>query len=561
MVFCKKRLKLASVAAVVVVSSSCTTPGAQRFGMSFLPPAPRQTGQVLQVKMEAPPPAANKWITESHAFLKPTIEFPPRPSQVDLRIRRADDRFNRGRDYFNQGNTAAARTEFDAAVDLLLSTPETLPDRHKVEVRLEQMVASIYKFDVNRLGAGDFSSDPAWDKAPLEEILDLTFPVDPGMKPKVREQLRATTSQLPLEINDSVLSYINYFSGDRGRNTLLAGLRRAGRYKPMISSILAEEGVPQELIYLAQAESGFLPRAVSHKAAVGMWQFVQARGRQYGLLQTRWTDDRLDPVKATRSAARHLRDLYNKFGDWYLAIAAYNCGDGCVEKAVERTGYADFWQIRNRNAIPRETTNYVPIIIAMTIMHKNARDYGLEDIAIDPPMQYETVEVEAATHVALIADAADRPVSEIRELNPALLSNVAPAGYAVHVPGGTRTQVLAALNTIPLERRASWRIHRVAGGETLEEIARQYRMAWSAIASANRIEDANPGDVLIIPTASELERSAAAARKTPSKSVRAGSSKSKSTAKTVASRKKSATIAKRSTKAPVRRGVQRAGIR
>ena len=167
-----------------------------------------------------------------------------------------------------------------------------------------------------------------------------------------------------------------------------------------------------------------------------MWQFVQWRGRQYGLNQTAYTDDRLDPEKATRSAARHLHDLYEKFGDWYLAIAGYNCGDGCVEKAVQRTGYADFWDLRARNAIPKETTNYVPIIVAMTIMHKNAKDYGLEDIEIDPPLTYDTIELEAPTHLALVADIADRPVSDIRELNPSLLNSVAPAGYAVACAGG-----------------------------------------------------------------------------------------------------------------------------
>lgn len=578
MTFCSKRLKLASGLAAVVFSSGCATPGAQRFGMSFLPQVPRpvQSHPVLQVAFEPPPPVpANKWITESHTYFKPAAEFPPRPSQVDLRIRRANERFDRGRESFDQGNAVAARVEFDAAVDILLGTPESLPDRHKVEPRLEQMVAAIYKFDVNRLGAGDLSSDPAWDKAPLDDILDLTFPLDPRMKPRVVEQLRATTSQLPLEMNDAVLSYINYFSGERGRATLLAGLRRAGRYKPLISRILADEGVPQELIYLAQAESGFLPRARSHKAAVGMWQFVQARGREYGLTQTRWTDDRLDPEKATRSAARHLRDLYDKFGDWYLAIAAYNCGDGCVERAVERTGFADFWELRSRNAVPRETTNYVPIIIAMTLMHKNAQDYGLENIATDPPLQWETVEIESATHLALIADAADRPVSEIRELNPALLSNVAPPGYPVHVPAGTKTPLLAALSTIPPERRASWRIHRVSGGETLASIARQYRMAVSAIASANSVEDARPGDVLIIPTASELERKSAAKTKarrsvssskaksssTRSKAATAAKKPAPTASRTVANKPAPAAARTATKPKPARRGVQSASLR
>src|SRR5262249_41775985 len=148
-----------------------------------------------------------------------------------------------------------------------------------------------------------------------------------------------------------------------------------------------------EIIHLAQAESGFIPRAVSRARATGMWQFMGWRGNQYGLLQTPYLDDRLDPEKATRAAARHLRDLYAEFGDWYLAIAAYNCGPGNVEKAVERTGYADFWMLRERGALPVETTNYVPIILAMTIMAKNSSEYGLEGLAYDAPLEYDTMDV------------------------------------------------------------------------------------------------------------------------------------------------------------------------
>jgi membrane-bound lytic murein transglycosylase D len=344
--------------------------------------------------------------------------------------------------------------------------------------------------------------------------------------------LQATVSQLPLQMTDAVLSYINYFSSDRGRKTLIAGLRRAGRYRPLIERILAEEGVPQELIYLAQAESGFLPRAVSHKAAAGMWQFMQWRGRQYGLNQTAYTDDRLDPEKATRSAARHLRDLYQKFGDWYLAIAGYNCGDGCVEKAVQRTGYADFWDLRARNAIPKETTNYVPIIVAMTIMHKNAKDYGIEGIEADPPLTYDTIEMEAPTHLALVADVADRPVSDIRELNPSLLSSVAPAGFALHVPEGSKANVIASLASVPAERRASWRIHRVGPGDTLQSIARRYNMPVNSIASLNNQGEAEIGDALIIPTASQVERFKASSKKQPRKSNVTAKASSKPSAKT-----------------------------
>ncbi len=198
-------------------------------------------------------------------------------------------------------------------------------------------------------------------------------------------------------MNDTVLVFINYFAG-RGHRTIEVGLQREGRYQAMVSKILAEEGVPQELIHLAQAESGFLPRAVSRAAATGMWQFVKFRGNEYGLAQTPYSDERLDPEKATRAAARHLHDLYNEFGDWYLAIAAYNCGPGNIEKAVERTGYADFWALRDRGALPKETTNYVPIILAMTIMSKNAAAYGLDQIVPDAAIEYDTIVTQSPTN-------------------------------------------------------------------------------------------------------------------------------------------------------------------
>ena len=330
----------------------------------------------------------------------------------------------------------------------------------------------------------------------------MTFPVDPKIKGKVVDEVKGTSSQLPLIANDAVLSYINYFSG-RGHRTVVAGLERAARYQPMISRILAEEGVPQELIHLAQAESGFLPRAVSNKAAVGMWQFVQFRGNQYGLHQTPLTDDRLDPEKATRAAAHHLHDLYNEFGDWYLAIAAYNCGPGNIEKAVERTGYADFWQLRDRHVLPQETTNYVPIILAMTIMTKNAAAYGLTDIHPEPALDYDTIRVSSSTHLALVGDMTDTPVSQLLEMNPALLKNIAPANYELHVPKNSGDQLQAALELFPSERRVSWRMHRVESGETLANIAQRYDIPVTSIEGANRISPngLQAGDKLIIPVA------------------------------------------------------------
>jgi len=436
---------------------------------------------------------------------------PREQPEIERILEKAEERFEAGKRAFQAGDAEEARRQFDHALDTMLSAPEDLPERRRLETRLDEMVDAIYRFDLDHLGAGDPKEAVVYDRSPLETMLGLTFPIDPKLKPKVKEEIQATVSQLPLEENDTVLSYINFFSTERGRKVLLYGLRRAGRYKPLIQRILDEEGVPQELMSLAQAESAFMPRAVSNKKATGMWQFMAYTGSEYGLRADGNFDERLDPEKSTRAAARHLRDLYNTFGDWYLAMAAYNCGPYCVDHAVQRTGYADFWELSARRALPQQTMNYVPLIVAMTVMSKNPKDYGLENIDADRPLEYDTFSVTAPTSIDLIADAADRAVSEVRELNPALLKSVVPAGFQVHVPKGTSSSVVAAIDTIPENRRTSWRLHRVELGETLTVIAKRFSASADAIASANNrtVEAPEAGDLLVIPAAPVYQRVAA----------------------------------------------------
>jgi membrane-bound lytic murein transglycosylase D len=381
------------------------------------------------------------------------------------------------------------------------------------------MVDEIHRRDMAGMGASAMDEDK-FEKAPLEDILEMTFPVDPRLKDKVREQVAATVSQLPLAVNDAVLGYVNYFS-NRGRKTLIYGLERAGRYRPMIQRVLDEEGVPRELIHLAQAESGFIPRAVSRMAAGGMWQFLAWRGQEYGLTRNAYLDERMDPEKATRAAARHLHDLYQEFGDWYLAMAAYNCGDVTVEKAVERTGYADFWELRSRGVLPLETTNYVPIILAMTIMEKNAAEYGIRDLQPDPPLEYDTVEIAAPTSMTLISDVTEVAPPELAALNPSILKRVAPAGYALHVPKGAGDLLISALESIPPEHREAWRMHRVAVGDTLAGIGKRYGVPVNGIVSLNNLPASGTveGDRLVIPATLGAEpparRTASAAKKAP----------------------------------------------
>jgi membrane-bound lytic murein transglycosylase D len=490
-----------------LVLSGCGPSKSQSFHSSFLPALPHSSPDAEADGQPVPPPSPNLYAREMPNPLA-GMAAAPKPTDTEFRLMRAQERFDAGKRAYAQGDIVLARQEFDKAIDILLATPENAPDRSRIESRLEQIVDAVYRYDVNGLGSGEDWDKVVYDKSPLDGMLQLTFPIDPRLKPKVMEEIQATVSQLPLEENDAVLGYVHFLSTERGKKVLVSGLKRAGRYRPLIERILSEEGVPRELIFLAQAESGFLPRAISYKQAAGMWQFVGWRGREYGLQQSTFSDDRLDPEKATRAAAKHLHDLYNQFGDWYLAMAAYNCGPNCVANAVQRTGYADFWRLRDLGVLPRETTNYVPLILAMTIMAKNPRDYGLEDVDADAPVDYETVKLTAPTSLELIADAAELPVSELRELNPSLLRAVTPAGFEMRLPKGSATAVETALQSIPPERRCSWRVHHVGAGETLASIAKQYRTVASVIAEANPsfVQSPAAGDLLIIPASYNANR-------------------------------------------------------
>jgi membrane-bound lytic murein transglycosylase D len=517
------------------VIAGCATNQHTGFQNAFLPP--HAHSGPINLDLDQPPLVeTNIQIKDVPGFLLADPQV-PRHTRGDELVEAAERHFATGKQAYATGDLGTARREFDLAIDTMFDASDLNPtDRQAYDRRMDQMVDAIHSFDLSGLGASDTSEEGRFDKAPLEDILQMTFPVDPKIKGRVLDQVAATVSQLPLLVNDAVLGYVNYFS-NRGFGTIMVAMQRSGRYRPMIQRILDEEGVPQELIHLAQAESGFLPRAVSRARARGMWQFLVWRGGEYGLEHTAYVDDRMDPEKATRAAARHLHDLYNQFGDWYLALAAYNCGPQTVQLAVERTGYADFWELRSRGVLPIETTNYVPIILAMTIMEKNAPAYGLNQVQMDPPIEYDTVELNALTALPLIADVTDTSVAELAALNPALLSNLAPAHYAVHVPKGSGTRLTAALALVPVEHRTAWRLHRVAPGETLAAIGTRFGVSTASLLAANSLpaHAAVEGDLLVVPAAA---RTAPAARRASAKHTvasRAGSHSSSHTASAKAS--------------------------
>ena len=490
----------AVIASTCMLLASCAASASrhpQQFRTFFLPPAP--AAPILAAPIaEAPILATEVYANEAPTFGS-SLTVIPRATDTEFILRRAEERFAAGKRAIQDGRTDQARAEFDKAIEILLSAPENTEERARLEKRLQQMVDEIYRYDAGELGAGEAAAETSADGRPIDEALELTFPVDPSLRSKVRDQIQATVSQLPLQESDAVISYINYFSSARGKKILETGLRHSGRYKAMIERVLAQEGLPQELIFLAQAESGFMPRALSPKLCVGLWQFAKFRGEEYGLSVNGSVDERMDPEKATRAAARHLHDLYEHLGDWYLAMAAYDCGPGCIDHAIERTGYADFWQLRRLNVLPKETANYVPAILAMIIVSKNAKDYGLEDTEPDSPADYQTVELETPTSLALAAAAVDRPVAELKELNPALLRPIAPAGYQLRIPSGSGNSLEQAFAAIPANQRDSWRLHRVGYGDTATSIAKLYGVSTEAVMSANRGELPETGTFAAIP--------------------------------------------------------------
>ncbi|HZP23339.1 MAG TPA: LysM peptidoglycan-binding domain-containing protein [Terriglobales bacterium] len=427
----------------------------------------------------------------------------PQADPDEALIAQVEKLYAAGQANYQAGHLEAAKASFDQAFDTLLSSNLDVRSDERLEREFEKLVDAVHDLEMAALKQGDGFTEPRSEPAPIDEANDVTFPVDPNIKAKAEAEIKATKSDLPLVMNDYVASFINYFSSPRGRATLEHAWARSGRYHDMIARILKEEGVPQELIYLAQAESGFQPLALSRAGARGMWQFMAGSGELYGLERSWWIDDRQDPEKATRAAARHLKDLYNQFGDWYLAMAAYNSGASTVQHAVERTGYADFWELYRRGVLPQETRNYVPIILAVTIMAKNPEQYGLQRVTPEPSPITDHVTINYPVDLRLVAECVDTSVDYLAELNPSLLRMTTPKDqtFTLNLPAGSEEKYETAMAAIPLDMRTWWRYHHVEYGDTLPSIARKYHVSASAIAEANNLpdEEVKAGTKLIIP--------------------------------------------------------------
>ena len=475
--------------------------------------AAKKPAQARLPALAPPMPAAPQTATSVGVLPPPNVLLPPLeapvPGGIDYLIERVKEKFAAGEANYREGHLEAARRDFDDAIDWMLESGYDPNSDPRLSELFHTVTDTVYTYELQAFRAGDGFTEAPAVPAPIDEVAEMTFPVDPKLKERAEETAKSSSHDLPLTVNDVVASYLNFFQTPRGRAIVENGLRRKGKYQEMIARVLHEEGVPQDLIYLAQAESAFQPLALSRAGARGIWQFVQWRGNEYGLKRSWWVDERMDPEKATRAAAEHLRDLYGLYGDWYLAMAAYNCGPGNVQKGIERTGYADFWELYKRNVLPRETKNYVPIILALTLIAKDAQHYG---VAVEPdqPVETDVVKPGRAIDLRLVAETIEVDVDTLRTMNPSLLRMVTPddPDFVLHVPKGTSGKFSAEIADIPADKWVSWRRHRVETGETLTAIAKKYHVTPVSIAEANDLERGEvltPGEKLIIPAARPLE--------------------------------------------------------
>jgi len=441
---------------------------------------------------------------------------PPQPSapqqRVQSLIQQVEKAYALGDAAYKHGNLPEAKANFDNAVDLMLSSGIDIKSTPALQEEFDRIVDQINGLEMDALKQGN-GFTPKTEDTPAEAASDVTFVVDPNIVAKANADLATTKSDLPLVVNDYVASYINFFANTtKGHNTLLHSFQRAGRYRAMIQRVMSEEGVPQDLIYLAVAESGFQPRAVNARSrAGGMWQFMPYGN--YGLARNQYVDERFDPEKSTRAYARYMKYIYSELGDWYLSMAGYDWGTGNIQHAVQKTGYADFWELYKRNNLPGETKNYVPEILAAIIIANHPTQYGFDDITLDPPVLTDTVTINYSADLRLVSDIVGAPVDELIALNPSLLRLVTPpdTSFDLHLPAGTAALFHDKIAAIPESKRNSWRYHKVTSEDTLASVAHTYSVSVSALAEANQLDQTGKLDgveALIVPVAPSAAPSA-----------------------------------------------------
>ncbi len=431
-------------------------------------------------------------------------------------------------DLFQQALEEIGRGELDRGRDLIFqlqefatgpapSDADSLYTQHRRSIQrrityLAGIVSELHAF------GGDAADADSILTTEYLTLSGLGFP--DSLVPATGTVLPTLQADLLKARHERVDRWIDYFTG-RGRRHFQVWLDRRARVDSLITTILVDEGLPEELLYLAMIESGLSSRATSNVGAAGPWQFMPATARAHGLTVNWWVDERRDLELSTRAACRYLKNLYDEFGDWALVLASYNSGEGRVRRQLRTNGHDNFWDYR----LPRQTVEYVPKFIAAARIGHDPEAYGFT--AADPaPLAIENLTVDDATDLSLVGECAGLPADEVYRLNPALRRRATPPGvqeYAIRLPAGTADRAARELRKVPAHRRLTWRKHAVQRGETLGHIATTWGTSVRAIQQANSLGRRtliHPGDQLLIPMPRELrelarERAQAAGRYVP----------------------------------------------
>lgn len=463
-----------------------------------------------------------------------SIESAHRGAEIGRVIERSNGYFQSGEVNFKDGNFDRARREYDRAVDIVLESGLDVRSDARLQQYYQGLIDHIFQRQMTLMASlpatsaqevalkTDSPQEPVapqpkpsnkpiaergfgqqtFTPSPLDELAKIRL-TEEETKNVSTEQVQSAAVAAKLDFNFKpnglVQSFINYYTG-RGRITMEQGLRRSGRFMTMARKIFKEEGVPQDIAWLGQVESAWSPVARSWAAAVGLWQFIPGTGAQYGLAQNYYVDERSSFEKATRASARYLKWLANRYdGNWELAMAAYNSGEGRVDSAIARSGYADFWEIYSRGLLPMETRNYVPNILATIIIAKSPAQYGF-NVKPEAPLAYDFVKVNNMTDLKLVADATDTTYDYLQALNPELKRGLTPPGveHLLRVPSGKGRVLQAALTRVPPEKRASWRMLTAQADDTFDAISRRTGVSAAAIEQVNG-GLISPGQKVIIP--------------------------------------------------------------
>ncbi len=463
-------------------------------------PSVKNTTQAVPV---APAPVV---IAEAPPVVPPP---PPLPDPVEELIARSNQHFKTGVTELEAGHTEGAKEQFDKAIEVLIASPYGGRTEPRIREHFDRLVERISTYEIKALAQGDGFTEKQYEPASIDQLLaasETLVPPSAELRTAVDADLQNIQYDIPIPLNNQrVLSFIQLFQG-RLHDFLLEGLQRGSQYLPMIQNVFRAEGLPLDLAYIPLVESAFKPNALSRAKAKGVWQFMPGTGRENGLRSDWYIDERSDPEKATIAAAKYLSTLSNMFdGDWHLALASYNGGPYRVQRAQARNKNKDFWSLASRsNLLPRETRDYVPMILAAIVIARNPLQYGF-DVEPLPSTPFETVALPGPVDLRKVAEWTDSEIAEIQSLNPELRRWTTPirdGAYQLKVPVGGAQLVQAKLAEADMSELASLNWYVVKKGENLATIARKLRVSRTDLAEANYLRTTaavSVGQRLIVP--------------------------------------------------------------